>query len=756
MSLNVIPTRKNILPLKNVLLLFVLLPVTFCAQINTDLKKNFTKDRKPKIGLVLSGGGAKGFAHIGVLKVLEQAGVKVDFIGGTSMGAVVGGLYASGYNATQIDSIFKATNFDALLQDEIPRSSKNFNEKQNDEKYALSLPIKNFKIAVPISLSKGLYNYNYLNQLFKNHCNTRDFKKLPIPFICLATDIETGHEVILDKGYLPQAILASSAFPSLFAPVEIDGKMLIDGGVANNYPVEHVRAMGADFIIGVDVQDNLKTRENLKEATKIMVQITNLQMLENMKGKADLTDIYIKPDVAKFGIISFSEGEEIIKIGEESAKVFYDQIKELGTPNFKVQSQKQTIDSLKISKISVSKMNNFTRAYVVGKLGFNQNSTISYEDLKVGFSKLSATQNFNAIHYKIEENSSNQTVLSLTLEENPTKMYIKFGLHYDGLYKTAGLVNFTRKKNLFKNDVATIDIIAGDNFRYNFDYYVDNGFHWSFGVKSRLNLFSRNVSNDFTTGQFLTQLNLNAINVDFSDVTNQVYAQTVFRQKFQVAVGAEHKYLNIQSETLQNTQPVIENSNYFSTFTTIKFDSFDNKFYPSKGLLLQGDFQTYLFSNNFGGDFNPFSIAKADVGFAKSLGSRVTFISQSEVGLAIGQQSVPFLNFVLGGYGFQPLNNFKQFYGYDFISLIGDSFLKTTLTFDYKFLKKNHINLAANYAYIQDNLFDTTKWLSAAPRYSGYALGYGYESAIGPIEVKQTYSPETGKGFTFISVGFRF
>ncbi len=744
---------------KNFCALFYTIVIVFVSnsfsQNLTPAKVASSKGTKPKVGLVLSGGGAKGFAHIGVLRVLEEAGVKVDYIAGTSMGAVVGGLYATGYNAKQIDSIFRVTDFDALLQDYIPRTSKNFYEKQNDEKYAFSLPLTGFKISIPIALSKGLYNYNALNQLFKNYRNTRDFSKLPIPFLCVATDVETGKEVVLKNGYLPQAILASSAFPSLFSPIEIDGKMLIDGGVSNNYPVEHVRAMGADIVIGVDVQDDLKQRKDLKEATRILVQITNLQMLENMKGKVALTDFYIKPEVAKFGIISFADGLEIIKKGEEAAFVHFEKLKKLGSSNFKLQYQKQTSDSLAIDKINIPDLENYTRAYVAGKLGFIEKSMICYDELKIGINKLSATQNFSSIGYEILKDNDNKNVLALTLVENPTRTYIKFGLHYDDLYKTAGLINFTRKRNMFKNDVASVDVIVGDNFRYNFDYYIDNGFYWSFGFKSRYNSFSRNVPNDFTTGQVLTELGLNALNVNFSDFTNQAYVQTVFRQKFQLGLGAEFKHLKIASSTVQTSQPAIENSNYWSTFGTIKFDSFDNKFYPSRGLYLSGDFQTYLFSNNYTGNFNPFSIAKAEVGFAKTFLKSITFKSQTQAGLAIGPQSVPFLNFVLGGYGFEGVNNFKHFYGYDFLSLIGDSFIKTTATFDYEFIKKNHINISANYANVQDNLFKKTSWIST-PRFSGYAIGYGFESILGPVEIKQTYSPETGKGFTFVNVGFWF
>jgi NTE family protein len=494
--------------------------------------------KRLKIGLVLSGGGAKGFAHIGVLKALEKAGIKIDYIGGTSMGAVVGGLYASGYNATQIDSIFYNTNFDELLQDYIPRSSKSFYEKRNDELYALSLPFKKLKIGIPISLSKGMYNYNLLSKLTHKVRNIKDFNKLPIPFLCVATDIEKGEPVVLQSGYLAQAMLASSAFPSLFSPVEIDGKLLIDGGVVNNYPAEEVRKMGADIIIGVDVQDDLKDRKSLKDATRILVQITNLDMIKKMKEKIKITDIYIKPDISNYGVISFDEGREIIKKGEEATMLQIEAINKLADPsqpyiihNFKVQN-----DSLQIKSIDINKLDNYTRAYIIGKLQFKNDSKITYENLKTGINNINATQNFSRISYIIEEGKEGD-VLRLNLTENPVKTFLKFGLHYDGLYKSAILANITQKKTLFKNDVTSLDLGLGDNIRYNFDYYIDNGFYWSFGLKSRYTSFNRNVSSDFKNGELLTQLGLNTINIDFSDLTNQAYLQTVFIQKFLSGAG---------------------------------------------------------------------------------------------------------------------------------------------------------------------------------------------------------------------------
>lgn len=731
--------------------IFYLLLIAYCLMPNTSFSQDTIK--RPKIGLVLSGGGAKGFAHIGVLKIIEQAGVKIDYIGGTSMGSVIGGLYASGYTATQIDSLFQKVNFDELLSDYIPRNSKSFYEKRNDEMYALSLPFHKMNIGIPLSYSKGMYNYNLLNKLFHPVHHTRDFSKLPIPFVCVATNIETGEEVVLKNGYLPEAILASSAFPTLFSPVEINEKLLIDGGVVNNYPIEEVKKMGADIIIGVDVQDDLKDREALKDATRILVQISNLQMLEAMKNKIQKTDIYIKPDIKNYTVISFNEGAAIIKKGEEATTPFFEQLQKLST-NYKKPPLKTEVDSIQVDKIEVNYMKNYTRAYVIGKLGFKTGAKISYNDLTKSINKLNATQNFKSIHYELNDFNNNDE-LNLTLTENKIKTFLKFGLHYDGLYKSAILSNITQKRMLFKNDVLSFDLILGDNFRYNLDYYIDNGFYFSFGFKSRYNQFNKNITTDFNNGLTLSQLNINSINIDFSDLTNQAYVQTIFAQKFLIGMGTEYKNLKISTKTLQNTDALFEKSSYGSVFGYIKYDSFDNKYFPKKGWYFNGDFQTFLFSSNYSNQFNRFSIIKGDAAITYTFLKKINLKLQTDAGFSFGEKSVPYFNFVLGGYGYNTINNFKHFYGYDFISLAANSFIKSSATLDYQLFKKHHLNFTMNVANLEDNLFESGNWFSI-PQYTGYAVGYGMETIIGPIEVKYSWSPELPKGYTWFSVGFWF
>jgi NTE family protein len=730
-------------------------PVLFTLMLLSCLTVFSQDAKRPKVGLVLSGGGAKGFAHIGVLKVLEEAGVKIDYIGGTSMGAVIGGLYASGYNATQIDSIFQATNFNELINDFIPRSSKNFYEKRNDELYALVLPFTKFKVGIPEALSKGMYNFNLLSRLTRNVRHIRDFNKLPIPFLCIATDIETGEQVVLDKGNLAQAIIASAAFPSLFSPVEINGRLLVDGGVTNNYPIDEVRKLGADIIIGVDVQDDLLTRKSLKDATRILVQITNLHSIEKMKKNIEQTDIYVKPDIKDYGVISFDKGKEIIKKGEDATFAVYEKVKLLADQQGPYVKPKMAVerDSIHLNEINCNDLDNFTRDYILGKLRFKPDAKVDYDQLERGINNINATGNFSVIDYTLESNNGGDN-LNLELKENPTKSYLKFGLHYDGLFKSGVLVNLTRKKTLFKNDIASLDIVLGDNFRYNFDYYIENGYNLSFGFKSHYNQFNRNVAREISTLDFNT-IGVNSINVDFSDLTSQAYFQSLFVQKFLIGGGVEYKYLKINSETLGNSNPVIDKSSYFSLFGYMKFDSFDNKDFPKRGWYFSGDIQSFLFSSDYTKEFEPFNIAKGDFGVAATLFKHATIKIQTEAGFSFGNDSVNFFNFVLGGYGFKPLNNFRHFYGYDFLSVAANSYIKSTGTLDYEIFKNNHLNFAANFANIGDNIFESVEWISI-PKYSGYAIGYGMETVIGPIEIKHSWSPQNSKGYTWFSVGFMF
>lgn len=727
----------------------------------------------PKVGLVLSGGGAKGLAHIGVLKIIEEAGVTIDYVGGTSMGAIVGALYASGYSAKELDSIFRTTDFASLIQDNVPRSAKTFYEKDDSERYALGLPFNNFKVSFPQAISGGQNIYNELVRLLYHVKDVDDFNELPIPFVCVATNVETGEEVLLNSGYLPEAIMASGTFPSLFEPAEIDGEILIDGGVVNNYPIDEVKALGANLIIGVDVQHDLAKRESLSSATEILLQINNYRTVNDMKKKSAETDIYIRPNIDDYSVVDFERSLEIIDSGEKAGKENSNVLKELAEKQEKknsLQTPVITADSLTINRLIIEGNNSYTRGYVKGKLRFDLAKPISFDKLRQGTNNLAATGNFKAIRYKLASNGLG-TDLILKLKEDSDRMFIKMGAHYDDLFKSAALINLTRKNFFLKDDVASFDFILGDHLRYNFEYYVDKGAYWSFGINSNFTNFDEEIDFNLIRSNFdvIDDPNISEISLDVTDLTNQIYLQTVVREEFAFSVGLEHKLLRYSTRTLSQISetddatfvPVsgertfFENSNYFSTYGRLMLDTYNDKYFPTKGLFFDGDFHFYVFSSDFNDNFKEFSIAKARMGTAFKIFPQLALNIETEGGFKLGTSGVSSFDFVLGGFGNDLINNFIPFFGYDFLSLPGNSYVKAYTRLDLEIAPKNHILFTANVANVDDDLFRTGEWFTE-PNFSGYGVGYGFESFLGPVQIYYSWTPQLDDSNVFFSVGYWF
>ena len=721
----------------------------------------------PKVGLVLSGGGAKGLAHIGVLKKIEEAGIRIDYIGGTSMGAIVGGLYASGYSAHQLDSIFRAVDFDRLIQDDIPRSAKTFYEKNETDKYAITLPFEDFQLRLPSGISKGQNVYNLFSTLTSHVSDISDFSKLPIPFFCVATNIETSEAVILENGYLPQAISASGALPSLFSPVVINDTVLVDGGVVNNYPIDEVRSKGMDIIIGVDVQDSLRGRKNLRSGLEVLVQINNFRTINDMKKKREKTDLYIKPDIENFTVVAFDEGEKIIASGYDEAAKVKSELEAIAlrqkarfSPDISFNKAKK----LFIEEVVVMGNENYTRSYVLGKLKFRVNDSVTYKRFNEGVNNLSATGNFQDINYRFVETEGGGHKVVFQLRESEVKTLLRLGAHYDDLYRTGALINITRKRLFTNNDIASLDLIVGDNLRYDFNYYIDKGNYWSVGLNSSFNFFDKDVPFDFVFSELFdvaeNPTQLNEISLEYSDLTNQLYLETLFRRSFLLGVGLEHKYLRYLSETIgvdQNNNPrtIFESTNYFSTYGYLVYDTYDNSFFPKEGLYFSGDFHLYLFANGLNEDFDSFSIAKAKAGYAQTFLTNFTALITTEGGFKIGSDATKSLDFFVGGFGFKQINNIIPLYGYEALSVRGDTYLKSALTFDWEFLSKNHFNVAVNISNVGDNLFESGEFINRI-NYSGFAVGYGLETFLGPIQLKYAYSPERKTDEWHVTAGFKF
>lgn len=713
---------------------------------------------QPKIGLVLSGGGAKGFAHIGILKQLEKSGLQVDYIGGTSMGAIVGGLYASGYSADQIEKIVLDTDFLTLLQDKISRREKALFSKEHGEKYAITLPIKEGSIGLPLGLSKGQNVLNYLTELLAPVDDINDFSKLPIPFYCIATNIETGTEEILEKGSLPLALRASAAFPSLLNPVEINGKLLVDGGVVNNFPVDIMRKKNLDLIIGVSVQGQLLKRDELSSIASLLMQIVNFQMYKKSDEQTRLVNIFLQPDILEYSVISFDKKGEIIKKGIEKAKTYkvvFDSIAKLQLHKKKRPVLRLSKEKFLIDRVIIKGNKNYTISNILGKLQLSEGDSVSYKDISKKINTLTASKNFKRIDYHFEKSFQGKKLV-LTVKEEKIQSYLRFGLHYDLLYKSAVLLNYNYKKLFLQNDELSIDLGIGDKIRYDFQYFVDNGLAPSYGFKSRYNTFN---------SDFLFDNNL--INIRYADLSNAFYLQTTMDKKFAIGIGVEHKNIKVSSENIltNGQETIFDFSNYLSGYSFLKLDTYNKQMFPTEGFYADVGFKWFVWSDRNhrlsklaqGSDpFRQFSQVKGTLGFATTFYKKLTFQYTSQAGFTLGKKSSQMFDFRLGGYNQNYINNFTPLYGYDAGALNNQSFLRSEFNFRYKVFNnyKHYATFIANYARVEENvfkggsLFDNTK--------SGYAFGYSVETLLGPVELKYTWSPDHSKKYWLFNLGFWF
>lgn len=728
----------------------LLLPLLLVSAIG------FSQQKQPKVGLVLSGGGAKGFAHIGVLKAIDKAGIQIDYVGGTSMGAIVGGLYAAGYSADQIEEIILKTDFLTLIRDKLPRNSETFFEKEYGEKSVITLPVNKGKIGFPRAISKGQNVLNLLLELFDSVDGNQDFSKLSIPFFCIATDVENGAPVILEKGSLPIALRASGSFPSLLNPVEIDDKLLVDGGIANNFPVSVMKDKGMDIVIGVDVEGKLFQKEKINSVVALLNQIMSYQMYSKSEEEIKKLDVYIHPEIFSYSVVDFDKKLEILEKGTTEAEKFVKVFDEIAAKQ-KVKKKRKTLefstDKLLISDFGIEGASYYTRAYILGKLNIKVGDSLSRNDITKKIYLLSATRNYNRIEYNLIKKVDGSYLLNFKLKESNESANLKLGVHYDLLYKSSVLATYNQKHLLTNNDLFSLDMILGDNLRYNLNYFVDNGFYISYGFRSRYNHFRTNSKFSQVSGL----PNVSSINLSYSDITNQFFFQTTFNRKFALGLGLEHKWLKASTETLASTtnqETIIDRSNYLNAFGYLKLDTYDKKYFATKGYFADLNFKWYAASSDYNNDFEMFSQAKGTVGFAKSFGDRFTFQSTNEAGFTLGNPTSNVFDFYLGGYNQNFINTFVSLYGYEIADLSENSFIKSQFDFRYRVGDTHYFSFLANYARLEDNVFKDLDLFENIK--SGYAVGYSYDSFLGPIELKYSWTPDHIEGYWLFNLGFWF
>ncbi len=399
--------------------------------------------RAQKVGVALSGGAARGLAHIGVLRVLEEAGVPVDVITGTSMGSVIGGLYAVGYTAAQLDTIVRTEDWLRLLTDPVDRRDLAVDRKFTEDHYLVTLPIERGGIKLPRSVVPGQRVSQLLTGLTWSAHPIRDFRALPIPFAAVATDLETSKAVVLDHGFLPDAIRASMALPSVFSPVELADTSVIDGGVIRNLPAQDARALGADVLICSDVTDPLEPRDSIVSLVDVLVQSVSFRVWDSEAVQRSKCDVLILPDVRAFSTFGFARAREVIARGEAAARAAIPAITAALARGRVPRSARPArvplvqAESVLVTTVRFDPADLVPGGFLARALGVKPGTWVSRRTLDQRMSRLYATGLFESVGYRLDRGD-----LTVVLRQRSGGRF-GVGLRYDSRYKASVLLSST-------------------------------------------------------------------------------------------------------------------------------------------------------------------------------------------------------------------------------------------------------------------------------------------------------------------------
>jgi NTE family protein len=729
------------------------------------------KSKRPKIGLVLSGGGAKGLAHIGVLKVLEEAGIVPDYITGTSMGSIVGGLYSIGYTAEDLSTINKSVDWNILLSDDVPLQNVALDEKRDYRRSFVELPIRDKKVRLPSGMLEGQNLAMLLSGLTWRTAGIESFDRFPYPYRCVGTEIINGEIVDFKDGNLALAMRASMAIPSVFSPVVFDStRVIVDGGVMRNFPVQEALDMGADIIIGVytGFMDHITSFE-LSSLDKILSRSAAVYGIADSREQAKKADILITPDLSGFTSADFARGIEIEKAGEKAAREKFTQLKALADSLNNLGVRKKPaplaeIDSIFITRVSVNKLQYYDQSLAYGKLNINRNSWLTKEKLQTGIERLFGTQYFDKLTYSFEKEGKG-FILKMNAHEKPPSS-IKISVHYDNFYGAGLVFNYTRSNLLISGTrlTAVADFSEYPQARLNYRKYTGAKMNGLAGFEL---YYESNLIPGYIQGKeigYLKQYHL----------TSSLSINRVIDLNQQLGIGLLFETSGVYpSKSMQTLYPADFNyrRNGFTGFGlegTYGLNTLNDLMYPFEGSVI---------SISLKGILKPFtdvrylenaeqnqeklnSFAKLYMSFEgfKPLGPKLCLNSAFSTGLSTNQFIVSD-NYYLGGHKNNLRRNHIPFVGYNLAEVIAPDFFLVKVGFNYRLYRNFQLEAMINgmtMGQTFNDLIESTFILKSENTYLGYGSGITYNTMLGPFSVFFAVNNKEPNLTWYLNFGFTF
>jgi len=714
----------------------------------------FSQNKRPRIGLVLSGGGAKGIAHIGVLKAMEKAGLTPDYITGTSMGSLIGALYAIGYTADELEQIVSNANWDMLLTNNMSLNKVAFEEKFYYGRYLLDFFIKNKKIELPKGVIEGQALMELFSKLTRSAHGINDFNKLPIPFACVATDIVTGEPVLLNKGSLAMSMRASMSIPTVFTPVKIDNHLLVDGGLVRNMPVDEIIDMGADIIIGVFVGYNFIPEEELNSPVSILSQSAFVTSVFDARKQMKKCNILVKPDLKGFNSGSFHSTKEILQKGNEAGKEYYNIFKQLADSLKKIEplhkvTKIQTPNTYTFSNIQVIGNKIIQDEFIIGKLNIKTNKPIAIQDIDERIDLMFGTQYFEKIWYEIIKDNNNKYLLKIHITERP-KTELRFAYHYDTENKGGIIGNITlrnlllnRSKLIFEANMSTYPSLITDYFKY-----IGKKQDFAIGAKA---VYSKNElpiydSIGNTTDIFYNDYGFGAVKLQLTKFRNSTFGiETIWSMA------------KLKPKVTSNDLRIITKIEYdnilFKSF--YRYNSYNTRYFPSKGIKANIELST---TSRINGKLvmldtititdsipfiqtTPISSLNISISPIIPINKKISIISKARLKMStINNNTLNLTEYDFIG-GFVPgITNSQEYMGAGIKEFIAANYFFGNIGIQYTPIRNFYCQAHFNYL---DSEYPI-KWLNPdaslsilGDRYRRFSYGVlvGYKSPIGPISI---------------------
>lgn len=713
---------------------------------------------RKKVAVVLSGGGAKGVAHIGALKVIEKAGLPIDIITGTSMGSLLGGLYAIGYNAHSLDSIARGMDWGYVLSDREDMSRQSIEDRQRQNTYMLS---RGLMIGRRDRNAGGIIKGKNLELLLQKLCmgytDSMDFNRLPIPFACVATDIVDNSEVDFTSGILPQAMRASMAIPAVFSPVRIENMVLCDGGLCNNYPADLARKLGADIVIGVTVQDSLRQSDDLNGTMDILMQIIDLNTLNKYNDNLAITDVAIRVNPDGYSAASFTPAavDTLLRRGEEEAMRHWDDFvalkKRIGIgPDFKPVRLKPLRPSVMTEKVRIvgctfENMTPQDEQFLRQKFHLNQLDSINTKGEEEITTSMRVDLFYQSATSRLVEVGDGYRLVLTAGNRKTSQLNLGFRFDTEEMVALQLNANLPLKQTLLFSSDLTLRlgkrILAGGEIIYH-----PRGLRLTRPVFSYY--FRRNDIDVYYEGEREYTILYNHHQAAIEPLNFSI-------RNFNFRIGVRWDYFHFNNKLQSSESRDVEfgNDHYFSYRASVNFNSEDDWHFPTRGARFMAGYN-YI-TTNFARLNGVRGVSDVSASWRKSfaLGERLTFQPLLYGRLLFGEYIPHIFGNIIGGNTFgHYVEQQMPLAGLGHVEYAENHFAAIQLQAQQRIGRNHFVLLKASAAQHARELEDLLK----SQTIMGAQLAYYYNSMFGPLGATVGYSNRTKTPYFYINLGYVF